>query len=82
MSNLCLAIAYIYLNISAVAPQPVQQFLAPFLPTAQSVAPLNYFFKVLECLAAEVDSSRIVIDEEVRTKALTQLLTQQKQILL
>ena len=47
MSNLSLAIAYIYLNISAVSPQPIQQFLAPFLPTAQSVAPLNYFFKVL-----------------------------------
>lgn len=58
-------------------------FLKPFMPTDPKDYHLfNYYFKILECLAVEVDNSRLVIDEEYREVAKGKLLAQQYAILI
>lgn len=57
--------------------------MKPFTPTDPKDYHLfNYYFKILECLAVEVDNSRLVIDEEYREVAKDKLLAQQYAILI
>ena len=81
-SNLALALAYIFFNISTKNDQSLSQFLTPFLPTDHNALYLyNYYYKILEFLAAEIDNSKLVLDEERRNATRARLVGQQLDVL-
>ena len=58
-ANLCLCIAYIYINLAASTNVTAIDYLKNFL--AEDSNP-NYFFKILEMIAEEIGDSKLVID--------------------
>ncbi len=62
--NICLTLAYIYINLSAgQQPLPLATFLQPLLPKQPNRDDCMPFFTALEYIASEVDNSRLVVDE-------------------
>lgn len=63
-TNVALALAYTYLHLLAIQPSSLDVFLSPFIPNSPEQARLyNIYFKTLEYIAEEIDSSRFVMDE-------------------
>jgi hypothetical protein len=79
--NICLTLAYIYINLSAGQPLSLATFLQPLLPKQPNRDDCMPYFTALEYIASEVDNNRLVVDEESRRMARLRAVEQQQPVL-
>ena len=76
LSNLCLMLVYIYIRHTDTMGPPLQ-----FVQNSVGEASKNYSFKILEHLPSVLNSSKVVIDDELKQDVLRMLEKEQTNVL-
>ncbi len=62
-NNISLIMAYMYFNVLGTSNKLLTEFIEPLIQKSSDQCLLyNYFLKVIECVACEIDDKKVVVD--------------------
>ena len=81
-SAVCQSLALFYINVATGEQLKVSDFVKPFLPlSGQSPMLYDYYFKVMEEIAASLSNERVVLDDSLRIVVRQQVESQQAEVM-